>query len=115
MEKIDFSGNVSDYNFMVEGTQITVMSGSNTVATFLSLNQDCTLRFANGSAILSLTGMNAATLGGSSIGTTSTDVTQDYMFSYSFNQYDVSQTIAITGTPAYIYNQINVLNEWILS
>ncbi|MBF0099461.1 MAG: hypothetical protein HQK77_00990 [Desulfobacterales bacterium] len=104
LEEVDFEGNISDYDFMVEGTKITVTNGAYTV-TFASLNQDCTLRFADGSATLSLTAMNSATLGGSSIGTTPSDVTPTV-----FNNSDVS----VIGIPTNISNLHNMLTEWML-
>ncbi|MBF0204535.1 MAG: Ig-like domain-containing protein [Desulfamplus sp.] len=88
VEAVDFSGYVSDYTFQVIGTEIQIMSGSNHVATFAGLNNPAILRFWNGSAVLTLTGVGVASLGGTALPTAATGAVEPDII----NTTDVSQT-----------------------
>lgn len=67
IERVELTGSLDNYTFQISGTSVTIFSSGNTVGSFSSLNNDVTLAFAEGSAILSLTALNAATLGGQAI------------------------------------------------
>lgn len=92
VENVDFPGNIADYTYQITGTQIVIMSGSNVVATFPSLNQAATLRFADGSAQLELTGLDAATLGGTALPTAAPAA----VVPVTTDPTDISQTADVT-------------------
>jgi hypothetical protein len=74
IERIELAGNLSDYKFIaVAGAGIEIQIQGSTgvvVVTIPSLNQDTTIAFADGSALLVQTGSSAFTLGGQAISTT---------------------------------------------
>jgi hypothetical protein len=69
--RIELSGNLTDYKLVgLAGTGLQIQNASGTVVdTIASLNNDITLAFANGSALLRQTGGSAFSLGGLSIST----------------------------------------------
>jgi hypothetical protein len=74
IERVELDGNVADYTFQVSGTTITVLSGGVAVATLNGLNQTAKIAFGDGAADLALTGLDAATLGGTALATTAAAV-----------------------------------------
>lgn len=71
VDRIEFAGNVADYTFQIVGTQVFVFQAGVQVAT-IGVQEDVNgtkLAFADGSADLVLSGLNAATLGGTSVPT----------------------------------------------
>jgi len=76
VERVELTGNLSTYSFAVQGNQVTVKSGTTTVATITvpDTSTGQTLAFADGSAALKITGLNAATLGAAAVPTTSAPV-----------------------------------------
>jgi hypothetical protein len=70
VERTELSGASSSYTYVIAGNKIIVNSGSTPVATIIGGNGNKTIAFSDGSAILSLTGLNKATLGGKTIPTT---------------------------------------------
>jgi hypothetical protein len=69
VERIELSDNAADYTYLVTGTQITILKDGTAVATLSGLNQVAKVAFADGSADLELTGLNAVTLGGTALPT----------------------------------------------
>lgn len=69
IERVEFTGSLSDYTFQVSGSAISIFSSGQPVAGFTSLNNNVTLAFADGSAALSLTGLGSASLGGQALST----------------------------------------------
>jgi len=76
VERVELTGNLSTYSFAVQGNQVTVKSGTTTVATITVPDTAAgqTLAFADGSAALKITGLNAATLGAAAVPTTAAAV-----------------------------------------
>ena len=95
IERIELSGASSAYTYSVAGNVVTVKLGTVAVATYTVANGDKTIAFADGSATLVFTKLDAVTLGGQAIATTSTALT-----GITLNKTDVSAsapTIALTG------------------
>jgi hypothetical protein len=72
VERVELSGAASSYTYAVAGNVVTVKSGATTVATIGAGANAQTIAFSDGSAALSLTGLNTATLGGQAISATAT-------------------------------------------
>ena len=92
VERFDLSGNLADYRLVAiagVGFQIQDASGA-VITTMPSLNQNTTIAFANGSAVLAQTGPNAFTLGGVAVSTTAAAVVA------TLNAADVSTSAAAT-------------------
>lgn len=71
IERVELSGNASAYTYAITGNVVTVKSGATTVATLtVPEGPGQTVAFADGSAVLKITGLNAATLGGTAVQTT---------------------------------------------
>jgi hypothetical protein len=70
VERTELSGASSSYTYTIAGNKIIVSSGSKPVATIIGGNGNKTIAFSDGSATLALTGLNKATLGGKTISTT---------------------------------------------
>src|SRR3989304_5806221 len=72
VERIEFADTLDTYTFRISGNVVTVRAGGNTVATIAvpapAAGQE--LAFADGSAALTITGLNQATLGGWAVPTT---------------------------------------------
>jgi hypothetical protein len=69
VERVELVGKASDYTYQVVGNQVIVKSGTTTVAT-VGVQDDAdgtVVAFADGSASLKVTGLNAATLGGATV------------------------------------------------
>lgn len=80
VERIDFSGNLSDYTFELVGNQLTVKLGGTTAGVFALDSDTIKMAFADGSADATLTGLGAGTLGGVAFPTSDaamTGITQD--------------------------------------
>ena len=95
IERIELSGASSAYTYSVAGNVVTIKLGTVAVATYTVANGDKTIAFADGSATLVFTKLDAVTLGGQAIATTSTALT-----GIMLNKTDVSAsapTIALTG------------------
>lgn len=92
VERIDLSGNLADYRLVaIAGTGFQIQDASGAVITTMpSLNQNTTIAFANGSAVLAQTGGNAFTLGGVAVSTTAAAVVA------TLNAADVSTSAAAT-------------------
>lgn len=69
IERVELTGNAAAYTYKITGNVITVLSAGVAVAT-LTNNATQTLAFADGSAALTVTGLNAATLGGAALTST---------------------------------------------
>jgi hypothetical protein len=69
VERVDLSASESAYTFKISGNVITVLSGGTTVTTVVASGTQ-TIAFADGAAALLITGLNTATLGGTTIPTT---------------------------------------------
>ncbi|MES2262009.1 MAG: hypothetical protein V4724_26105 [Pseudomonadota bacterium] len=69
VERVDLAGNASAYTYQVAGNHMKVMSGSTVVAD-LTVKPGQTMAFADGSAAINITGLNAVTLGGTALSTT---------------------------------------------
>jgi hypothetical protein len=67
IERIEFSGNVSDYSFSVSGNQVKVLSNGAVIETFAAGGNNQVMAFANGSAPVVITGLGVVALGGSSL------------------------------------------------
>jgi len=76
VERVEFTGALNTYTFGITGNVVTVKSGSTVVATITvpDTANGQTLVFADGSAALKITGLNAATLGGAAVPTTAAAV-----------------------------------------
>ncbi|MDD2850390.1 MAG: calcium-binding protein [Desulfuromonadaceae bacterium] len=71
IERVELSGSLSSYTFAIQGNVVTVTSGAVAVATItVDDTTGQTLAFADGSAQLVITGLDAATLGGAAVTTT---------------------------------------------
>ncbi|MEO5344447.1 MAG: M10 family metallopeptidase, partial [Gammaproteobacteria bacterium SHHR-1] len=74
VDTIQLSGAVASYDFLVQGNQVLIYSGTALIAT-LGVQTDSngtSMGFSDGTASLLLTGLSAATLGGQAVGTTAT-------------------------------------------
>lgn len=69
VERVEFPGASNAYTFTISGNQITVLSGTTIVETFSAGGSNQVLAFSDGSAIVNMTALNAATLGGAAIPT----------------------------------------------
>ncbi len=74
VERIELAGASTAYNYKIEGTQITVYSGTTEVASFAGGNNPI-LAFSDGSAAVAMTGLGTATLGGVAIPTAAAPIT----------------------------------------
>ena len=96
IERIELSGTSSAYTYSVAGNVVTVKLGTVAVATYTVANGDKTIAFADGSATLVFTKLDAVTLGGQAISAT----TSSALTGITLNKTDVSAsapTIALTG------------------
>ncbi|MBF0389370.1 MAG: hypothetical protein HQK71_04620, partial [Desulfamplus sp.] len=71
IDRVEFTGNISQYTFEVLGTSVIIRSGGSAVATFGGMENIVTLAFADGSAPLELKGLSSALLGTLSLSTLS--------------------------------------------
>ena len=93
VERTELSGASSSYTYAIAGNKIIVSSGSKAVATIIGGNGNKTIAFSDGSAILALTGLNKATLGGKTISTTASALT-----GVTLNTSDISTIAAQENT-----------------
>jgi hypothetical protein len=96
IERIELSGTSSAYTYSVAGNVVTIKLGTVAVATYTVANGDKTIAFADGSATLVFTKLDAVTLGGQAISAT----TSSALTGITLNKTDVSAsipTIALTG------------------
>ena len=77
VETIDFSGNLADYTFELVGNQLAVSLNGVVAATLSLTGEEATLRFADGSAPVKLSGLDAGTLGGVALPGSGTTTTTD--------------------------------------
>jgi len=76
IERVDVSGNVADFTYQAAGNQVNILRAGSVVATVTPQEGTGTqVRFADGSAVLKVTALGAATLGSAAIGTTAAAVT----------------------------------------
>lgn len=64
VEVVEFTGDLSDYTFRAAGSGFEVLFNGEVMLTIASMNQDMSVKFADGSATASMTGVGAFTLGG---------------------------------------------------
>ena len=71
IERIELAGNLNTYKFAVMGNQVIVYSGTTTVLTLTASGSATgqTLVFADGSAAITITGLNAVKIGGTLVPT----------------------------------------------
>lgn len=96
IERVELSGNVSAYTFQVVGNQVKVYSGT-TLVTTIGVQGDADgtkVAFADGSADLKITGLNAATLGGQAVSSASATA----ITGATLNATDKSATAGSTST-----------------
>jgi hypothetical protein len=102
IERIELSGASSAYTYSVAGNVVTVKLGTVAVATYTVANGDKTIAFADGSAVLAFTKLDAVTLGGKAISST----TSSALTGITLNKTDVSASAVgsttIPVTPAYV-------------
>jgi len=96
IERIELSGNIADYTFKVDGTEITILKDGFAVATMSSLNQTSTLACADGSVDVQLTGIGQATVGGAAISSVASSVTPTTINTGDVS--DVNNSTASGGT-----------------
>jgi len=76
VERVDVSGNVADFTYQAAGNQVNILRAGAVVATVTPQEGTGTqVRFADGSAVLKVTALGAATLGSAAIGTAAAAVT----------------------------------------
>jgi len=76
VERVDVSGNVADFTYQAAGNQVNILRAGAVVATVTPQEGTGTqVRFADGSAVLRVTALGAATLGSAAIGTAAAAVT----------------------------------------
>ena len=100
VERTELSGASSSYTYAIAGNKIIVNSGSTPVATIIGGNGNKTIAFSDGSAILALTGLNKATLGGKTISTTAsslTDITLNTTDKSAFGTNVITLAANLTG------------------
>lgn len=74
VDRVEFDANWDDYQYQVEGTVIRVYQGAKPVCEFDGLNNPVTLAFTGGSATLTLSGMDQATLGSADLPETKSSI-----------------------------------------
>ncbi|MCG8609496.1 MAG: YHYH protein, partial [Pseudomonadales bacterium] len=108
IERIELPNALADYTFAIQGTQISIMSGTTTVVSLYGLNGDLTLVFADGAAPLRLSGLSTANLGDATLSTTAGNL------SATLNT-DITSTTADSGsgTSNLLYDSwvVNTENE----
>lgn len=71
IERIEFTGNVADYTFKLEGNELTISANGAALAQ-VNLGNNPTFAFADGSATMEITGQSVATFGGQAVPTDDT-------------------------------------------
>lgn len=93
VERIEFADDINAYTFRIEGNVVTV-KGADSGSLLATISVPDTLNgqelvFADGSALLKITGLNAATLGGAAIPTASYGSVAAQLYPYDVSQYTV--------------------------
>ena len=100
IDRIEFTGASSGYNFQASGTDVLVYSGPTLVATIgVQDETDGTkLAFSDGSADLFLTGISAATLGGAALSAKTGGTTVVPTFDVPANNTPIVVAVSAAGT-----------------
>ena len=99
IERVDLKGNVGDYTYQAAGNQVKVYSSGALVATITAQDDSngTQVAFADGSAFLTVSALNAAALGSAAIGTTAVAISSSQVGS-SFDTTTKSGSTALGGT-----------------
>ena len=99
IERVDLKGNVGDYTYQAAGNQVKVFSNGSLVTTITAQDDSngTQVAFADGSAYLTVSSLNAAALGSSAIGTTAVAISSTAVGA-SFDTAVKSGSTALGGT-----------------